>query len=57
MKKPGKKRCKEVFLLPVSRAERRLPAIKSVLVMVLLNYFFYRSLWAFIPRSLLLSVV
>ena len=49
MKKPGKKRCKEVFLLPVSRAERRLPAIKSVLVMVLLNYFFYRSLWAFIP--------
>lgn len=49
MKKHGKKRRKEVFLLPVSRAERRLPAIKSILVMVLLNYFFYRSLWAFIP--------
>ena len=37
MKKFNKKRHKEVFLLPVSRAERRL------------NYFFYRSLWAFVP--------
>lgn len=49
MKKYRENRCKEVFLLPVSPSERRKLTAKSVLVMTLLNYFFYRSFWAFIP--------
>lgn len=51
MRRYRKKDHKENPLLPVSPAERRLLAGKSFLVILLLNYFFYQSLWAFIPLS------
>ena len=39
----------ESKLIPFTSAEKKILIGKSVLVMVILNYFFYQSLWAFIP--------
>ena len=39
-------------LLPFTVAEKRLLIIKSALIVLLLDYFFYQSLWAMIPLSL-----
>jgi len=38
-------------LLPVTAAEKRLLLIKSILTVLLLDYFFYQALWAVIPLS------
>lgn len=38
-------------LFPLTVAERRLMVIKSILVVLLLDYFFYQSLWALFPLS------
>ncbi|MDE6963662.1 MAG: hypothetical protein K2P30_08555 [Lachnospiraceae bacterium] len=51
MKRYRKKSAKEIPLLPLCTAEKRMLAIKSFLAVFLLNYFFYRSIWAFIPLS------
>lgn len=51
MKRYRKKSAKEIPLLPLCPAEKRMLAIKSFLAVFLLNYFFYRSIWAFIPLS------
>lgn len=42
---------KENELLPVTRAERRLLIVKSIGIVILLDYFFYQSLWALVPLS------
>lgn len=38
-------------LLPITAAEKRLLLMKSALTVLLLDYFFYQSLWALIPLS------
>ncbi len=51
MKKGFGRLAEQNSLLPVTAAERRFLAAKSILVILLLDYFFYRSLWAAIPLS------
>lgn len=41
------------ILLPFSKREKRFLAGKSILVVLLLNYFFYQSFWAMVPLSVI----
>lgn len=47
----GDKKKGEEEIFPYTIMEKRLLAGKSILVVLVLNYFFYRSLWAFFPLS------
>lgn len=50
MKRKGKTLpYKEKELIPVTKEEKIVLAMKSILVVGMLNYFFYRSLWAVVP--------
>lgn len=50
-KKTSKKNCEKKDLISYSATEQRLLLIKSFLVVIALDYFFYRSLLALIPLS------
>ena len=47
----GKKRNEEKALLSFSSVEQRMLLMKSLLVVLILDYFFYQSAWALIPLS------
>ena len=52
MKKGVKNRFfKENGLIVITRKEKIVLVIKSVLVVFVMNYFFYRSVWAMIPLA------
>lgn len=52
MKKAGKQQdCKEEKLFFYTVGEKRLLAVKSIGVVLILDFFFYQSLWAVIPLS------
>ncbi|MCM1135184.1 MAG: hypothetical protein NC400_06365 [Clostridium sp.] len=41
----------ENSLMPFTSSEKRILLIKSILAVCILNYFFYRAFWAFLPLS------
>lgn len=48
----NRKKYDEGMLISMTFREKGMLAIKSVIVMGIINYFFYRELWAFIPLCL-----
>ena len=43
--------CEEEELLPYKSGEKRILIGKSIGIVLILNYFFYQSLWALFPLS------